>query len=381
MENRPKYGYLNGYLVTDKMPKFNGEINGGFVLKLGEACPQGINGTSNTNMDCEILYPSGKLFCYYTINLVNLLELMKGTIFADKVCQSPVFFGKGGGLFIAGGGSSLEKHTYDWVQTKYKEADEKKKVNAAVKEKAKGIKRWEPGRLFESLDGKTYEVYLGKCKKIADIDYYMEKEFPYYEHMKLKEINDDMEIMINTLGCKSLKELLEKQVDLINTCIDVLNNQKNISCLRDKFDATSMCCSYLPGTNGVIYAMDAIGFHADSLNRRNVKTSYLSKSKPKRTFHPEDTLKIDIPLNVYFSNIRIALQKLLDTHLRYMYKKTGNRSNYTIDDEVYNYLVLSSAIQVELPGSDNDSANSPRAILAKVIENAKLERSPMNTTI
>jgi len=199
--------------------------------------------------------------------------------------------------------------------------------------------------------------------------------------MELKGINEDMEIMINTLGCKSLKELLEKQVDSIDTCIDVLNNQKNISCLRDKFGTTSMCCSYLPGTNGVIYAMDAIGFHADSINRRNVKTTYLSKSKPKRTFHPEDTLKIDIPVNVYFSYIRIALQKLLDTHLRYMYKKTGNGFNTDIVNEVYNYLVLSSAIQVELPGSDKDSGNSPRAILSRVIKNSKLETSPVDTTI
>ncbi len=381
MENRPKYGYLNGYLVTDKMPKFNGEINGGFVLKLGEACPQGINGTSNTNMECEVSYPSGKHFCYYTINLVNLLELMNGTTFVNKVCKSPVFFGKGGGLFVAGGGSEIEKHTYNWVQTKYKEADEKKKLSAAVKEKSKGIKRWEPGRLFEPLEGNTYEVYLGKCKKIADIDYSIEKEFPYYEHMKLKEINEDMEIMISTLGCKSLKELLEKQVGLINTCIDIMTNEKDIYYLKNKLGDTQFYCSHLSYMSGALYAMDAIGFHASSLSRRNVKATYLSKSKPKRTFHPEDTLKIDIPLNVYFSHIRIALQKLLDTHLKYAYTKTKNGFDADINNAVYNYLVLSSAVQVEFPGFDDNSENSPRAILLRVIRNSKLETFPVDTTI
>lgn len=371
MESRPKYGYLNGYLVTDKMPKINGEINGGFVLKLNEACPQGINGTSNTNMECEILYPSGKHFCYYTINLVNLLELMKGTLFADKVCQSPVFFGKGGGLFVAGNGSEIEKHTYDWVQTKYKEADEKKKISSAVKEKSKGIKRWEPGRLFEPLEGSNYEVYLGKCKKIADIDYHIEKEFPYYEHMKLKETNEDMEIMINTLGCKSLKELLEKQIGLINTCINILNNEKEIYYLKNKLGDTQFYCSHLSYMSGAIYAMDAIGFHASKPSDRNVKATYLSKTKPKRVFHPEDTLKIDIPVNVYFSHIRMALQKLLDTHLMRVYKNTDSRSAADVRNVVYNYLVLSSAVQVELPGLDNNSEKSPKAMLIKALENVK----------
>lgn len=371
MDNRPKYGYLNGYLVTDKMPKINGEINGGFVLKLDEACPQGINGTSNTNMSCEILYPSGKHFCYYTINLVNLLELMKGTLFADKVCQSPVFFGKGGGLFIAGNGSELEKHTYEWVQTKYKEADEKKKLNADVKEKAKGIKRWEPGRLFEPLEGSNYEVYLGKCKKICNVEHYREKDYPYTEHLKLTETNEDMEIMINTLGCKSLKELLEKQVGLINTCINILNNEKEVYYLKDKLGDTQLYCRYLSYMSGAIYAMDAIGFHASNPSDRNVKATYLSKTKPKRVFHPEDTLKIDIPVNVYFSHIRVALQKLLDTHLMHAYKTKERGSRVDVGNAIYNYLVLSSAVQVEFHGLDTNSEKSPRAMLLKALENVK----------
>lgn len=104
-----------------------------------------------------------------------------------------------------------------------------------------------------------------------------------------------------------------------------------------------------------------------------MKTTYLSKSKPKRVFHPEDTLKIDIPVNVYFNHIRMALQKLLDTHLVSAYKTKERGSMVDVGNAVYNYLVLSSAIQVELPGLDNNSEKSPRAMLIKALENVKNE--------
>ena len=67
----------------------------------------------------------------------------------------------------------------------------------------------------------------------------------------------------------------------------------------------------------------------------------------------------------------MALQRLLDTHLMRVYKNTDSRSAADVRNVVYNYLVLSSAVQVELPGLDNNSEKSPKAMLIKALENVK----------
>lgn len=389
MENRPKYGYLKGHLVTDKP---NGAIiNSGFILTVTSPWRQGINGISNTNLKCFLTDPkTGKKYCDYSISLANLLSIMEHTTFVNKVCQSPVFFAKGGGLFDENDTASWKRQTEAWVEEQYRKADETKALRAEVNNKSKGVKRWQPGRMFKSLnEEQPLEVYLGKCNKILSTSIWIDDDYPYTYHMNLAADSVPLEIMINSLGCQSLSKLLQKQTKILNTYTSIFNSSSTLEDFRKLLDASDLdetdkkTPDYMLQTqsNGAYRILDRIGFHMFFGDPRfyevkieSIKPSYLSKSKPQRVFCPDKVMKIDIPIEEYFKQIRMTAQTLLNAHLefssRYIKERDG-AYKAAFEDTVCFYIVCTAAMQIEYVNeTDKNSEYSAKSMIKKAINYA-----------
>lgn len=392
MENRPKYGYVkDNHLVTDK-PSGGTFVNSGFILTVTSPWRQGINGISNNNLNCFLTDPkTGRRMCDYSISLANLLNIMEHTTFINKVCQSPIFFAKGGGLFDENDTAGWKSQTENWVAEQYRKEDEKKALRAAVNNKSKGVKRWQPGRMFKSLnEEQPLEVYLGKCNKILSTSIWTEDEHPYSDHIDLAADSVPLEIMINSLGCMSLSELLKKQTKILNTYTSIFNHSSNMEDFRKLLDASDLdetdkkTKDYMLQTrsNGAYRILDRVGFHmyfSDTyfyeVKLESIRPSYLSKSKPQRVFCPDKVMKIDIPIEEYFKQIRMTAQALLNAHLefssRYVKKEWDKAYEAAFEVTLCYYLVCTAAMQIEYGDEiDKNSEYSAKSMIKKAINYA-----------